>query len=114
MALRQMARVQAENARRLLCDARERLCQRHLHFEGPFQRERQQQLQAGGAGFRFGERQQLRILVYRRVVGAERVYGAVLQPLAAADDQATAERLAAKVARLRIFGLTVIGFINPD
>ncbi len=50
---------------------------RTLSFGRPFQRQRQQQFEAGGAGLGFAERQLLVVVVDRRVVGAHGVDGAV-------------------------------------
>ena len=61
-------------------DARERRRQRDLVRRRPFERQRQQQFQPGGAGLGFGERQLLRVVVDRRVVGAHDVDRAVGEP----------------------------------
>jgi hypothetical protein len=51
----------------------------HAAFLAPFERQAQQQLQPGGAGLGLGKRQGLGVFVHRRVVGHQRVDGAVGQ-----------------------------------
>ena len=63
--------------RRLGRDARQRRGQRNLRLVRPFERQRQQEFEAGRARLGLGERQLLAVVVDRRMVGADRVDRAV-------------------------------------
>ena len=60
-------------------DHGQRALQRHAVVLRPLERQAQQQLQPGGSGFGLGKRQGLGVLLHRRVVGHQRVDGAVAQ-----------------------------------
>ena len=76
-AQRKRSSCAAGNPRRLGGDPRERGGQRHAATLGPGQGERQQQLQTGHTGLRLTEWQQLRVIVDRGVIRADRIDRAV-------------------------------------
>ena len=77
MADGKMPGIESQDRRGMRGDPRERRRQRHLVLACPFERQRQQQFQTGRAGLGFGERQLLRVVVDRRVVGTHEIDRAV-------------------------------------
>ena len=83
----------ADDLRRVRGDAGESLHQRQSGAIRPLQGQRQQQLEAGGAGLRLRERRLLAVVVHRGVIRAQRVDAAL--------GQAAGQRLAVALAAQR-------------